>query len=67
MYIISHKEYNQVDIENRKFDKQRVKSIIIVEKIEKLVYRFRLFDDWKIHFVVSVTQLESASEDENLY
>ena len=45
VYIILHKEYNQINIENRKFDKQRVKLAEKIEKIEKFIYRLRLFEN----------------------
>jgi hypothetical protein len=39
VYLKLHKEYTQLDLTNRKFSKQRLKSVKILEKIEKLVYK----------------------------
>jgi hypothetical protein len=39
VYLKLHKEYTQFDLTNRKFSKQRLRSVKILEKIEKLVYK----------------------------
>jgi hypothetical protein len=62
VYLKLHKEYTQFDLTNRKFSKQRLKSVKIFEKIEKLVYKLNIFTIWKIHSIIFVIYLESDSE-----
>ena len=67
VFLKLHKKYTQSDLKNRKFDKQRIDSISVLIKVEKLVYKLNISNIWKIHFVVSMTHLKSASERKNLY
>lgn len=39
IYVKLHKKYTQSDLTNRKFSKQRLDSIKILQKIEKFVYK----------------------------
>jgi hypothetical protein len=57
-----HKEYNISisKILERKLSQQYAKSFRILEKIESLVYRLNISQHWRIHSVISITQLESA-------
>jgi hypothetical protein len=64
VYLKLHKEYTQLDLTNRKFNKQRLKSVKILEKIEKLVYKLNISTIWKIHSVIFVIHLESNSESD---
>ena len=67
MFLKLHKKYTQSDLKNRKFDKQRIDSISVLIKIKKLVYKLNILNIWKIHFVVSMIHLKSASEGKNFY
>ena len=67
VYIRLHKGYFQPDLKNRKFNKQKINPIEIVEKIEKLTYRFDISKTWKIHSIISMIHLKSASEKKNSY
>jgi hypothetical protein len=67
VYLKLHKEYSQSSLMNRKFAKQRLKSVRIIEKIDKLVYKLEISETWKIHSVISVIHLESASIEDDLY
>ena len=67
MFLKLHKKYTQSDLKNRKFDKQRVDSISVLIKIEKFVYKLNISNIWKIHSIVSMTHLKSASEEEDFY
>jgi hypothetical protein len=67
VYLKLHKEYNQSELINRKFAKQRLESVTIIEKIDKLVYRLDISQSWKIHSVISITHLKSASTREDSY
>ena len=42
IFIRLHKKYIQSDLKNKKFNKQRVKSIIIFEKIDRLTYKLNI-------------------------
>jgi hypothetical protein len=42
VYLKLHKEYNQSDLINRKFSKQRLKLVKILEKVEKLTYKLNI-------------------------
>ena len=50
-----------------KWSQRRIKSFKIIKKIDNLTYRFQLSAHWKIHFVVSVQQLESTSNEFDSY
>ena len=67
VFIKLHKEYKQPNLFNRKFSKQKIESATIVKKIEKLIYRLNIFQTWKIHSVIFVTQLEPASPENDPY
>jgi hypothetical protein len=67
IYVKLHKEYIQSSLINRKFSKQRLKSVKILKKIEKLVYRLEIFNSWKIHSIISAIHLKSASVEEDSY
>ena len=67
VYIKLHKNYNQSDLTNRKFSKQKIKSITILKKMENLTYKLNVFLTWKIHPIISVIQLKSAFLEKNPY
>ncbi len=61
VYLKLHKEYTQPGLTNRKFSKQRLESVKILEKVGKLVYKLDISTIWKIHSVIFVIHLESDS------
>jgi hypothetical protein len=67
IYVKFHKDYTQSDLINRKFSKQRLRSVKILKKIEKLVYRLKISSIWKIHSIVFAIHLESASTEKDSY
>ena len=67
MYLRLHHDYIIFDLFNHKLSKQRVKFFSIIEKIDNLAFRLQLFFVMKIHSVVSIAQLESATRDTNSY
>ena len=67
VFIRLHKKYTQSDLKNKKFSKQRVKSIIIFEKIDRLTYKLNISSTWKIHFVIFIIHLESVPSEKNSY
>ena len=50
-----------IDIQSKKLDQQFIKLFEIIERIERLTYYFKLSLIIKIHNVVSVIHLKSAS------
>ena len=44
IYIKLHKKYFQPDLKSRKFNKQRLKSISIVKKMNRLIYRLNILN-----------------------
>ena len=66
-YLRLHHDYIISRLINRKLSNQRVGPFKIIEKINNLAYRLELLPVMKIHFVMSVTQLELKSSNQNLY
>ena len=61
LYIKLHKKYSQSDLKNRKYSKQRLKSIKILKKINRLIYKIEhikniknLFCDINDTFEISI-------------
>ena len=67
MYLRLHHDYTILDLFNHKLTKQRVEFFFIIEKIDNLVFKLQLFFVMKIHFVVSIAQLESITSSSNFY
>ncbi len=67
VYLRLHKEYTQSELFNKKFFKQRLKFVKILEKIKKLAYKLKILTSWKIHSVISVANLESTSQKNDFY
>ncbi len=62
-FLRLHKEYNLLDIINKKLSQQRCDSFTMKRRINRLTYELDLSLRWKIHSVIFVTQLEFASQD----
>ena len=56
-----HKNYNIFSIISKKYDQQFVEFFIIIEKIDRLIYRLTIFSNWFIHSIFSVIQLKKCS------
>jgi hypothetical protein len=67
VYLKLHKEYSQPDLTNRKFAKQQLGSVKVVEKIGKLIYKLEIPQSWKIHSVISVIHLKPAPTENDSY
>ena len=61
-YLRMHHEYFISLSKNMttKWSQRRIDSFKITERIDNLAYRLQLSAHWKIHFVVSIQQFESA-------
>ena len=42
IYIKFHRKYFQFDLKNRKYNKQRLKSVNILKKINRLIYKLKI-------------------------
>ena len=67
IYIKFYRNYFQFDLKNRKYSKQRLKSVNILKKINRLIYKLKISKIWKIYFVISMTHLKSALSENDLY
>lgn len=55
-----HKDYQISAIKFKKIDSQLIDSFRILKRIGRLIYYFELFDNMRIHDVISVTHLKSV-------
>ncbi len=62
-FLRFHKKYTLFEIINKKLFQQKCDSFTVKRRVKRLAYEFELFKTWRIHSVVFVTQLESASDD----
>ena len=62
-----HHDYTISNIINKKLSQQRINFLIILNKIDNLVYRLNFSSIIIIHFVVFVTQLNFLFVNSNLY
>ena len=69
VYIRLHHEYDifAIAMFESKLSQQYAEFFKILKKIDQLFYRLDLFTHWRIHFVLSMTQLKSTFFDENFY
>lgn len=65
-YLKFHKGYKLPGEHNRKLSNQKCDPFLIKWRVDRLAYELKLSSKWKVHFVISVTQLESTTE-ENSY
>ena len=56
-----HKNYNISSTINKKYDQQFVEFFIIIEKIDRLIYRLNISNNWFIHSIFSVVSLKRCS------
>ena len=66
VYLKFNKSY-KLSKHHKKLFQQKCESFLIKRKVERLIYEFELFFIWKIHFIVSITQLKSKSNIEDSY
>ncbi len=65
-----HHEYFISDSKNmiKKISTQYVESFKVVQRIKRFAYRLAISEDWKIHSIFSIAQLESTSDSaQNFY
>lgn len=61
VFLQLHREYYLSDYSFKKLLQQYCNLFKVKRKIERLVYESKLSSHWKIHSVISVTQLKLAS------
>ena len=62
-----HQNYQLFDRFNKKTSQQRCDFFFIKRRVERLIYELNLLFVWRVHSVISVTQLKFVSSDENFY
>ena len=67
VFLRLHKRYSLSFKLNVKLFNQRIDSFIIKRRVERLTYELNLSSVWRVHSMISVTQLKSASSKSNLY
>ena len=69
IYLRFHQNYIISNLFNKKLFNQRVKSFKMLKTIDKVkqIYRLKLFSIMKIHSVIFITQLKSATSDIDFY
>ena len=62
VFIWLYREYNIlfIIIFDLKLNQQYADSFKIIKKIECLIYRLKLLQHWRIHLMLSITQLKSS-------
>lgn len=63
VYLRLGSDYKLHRVLKAKLGLQCVGPFTILEKVSNLAYKLQLSDDWRIHPIISVAQLESAKED----
>ena len=65
-YLRLNHDYQLSKRLSKKIFSQRCGSFLIKRRIDRLTYKLKLSSQWKVHLMISVTQLESAST-QNFY
>ena len=62
VFIKLHHDYDIsfIVVFENKYNQQYVKSFRILKRIDKLTYRFDLFNHWRIHLILFIAQLKSC-------
>ena len=67
VFLKLHQGYTLPGVKNRKFANQRAGPFKILERIGNLAYKLDIPPHWKIHPVISITQLEPAPKGDDPY
>lgn len=59
-YLRLHRGYTVLGLKSRKINQQMVGPFKVLRRVGRLAYELDLPDDWKIHRVISIAQLEPA-------
>ena len=66
-YLRLHKRYNLSNDYSKKLFAQKCDSFTVKKRVEKLAYELKLSSTWRVHSVISVTQLKSVTFSSDLY
>ena len=65
-YLRLHKDYT-IQEQHKKLDNQKCESLLMKRRVDRFAYELNISFKWKIHSVISVTQLKSALFVQNSY
>ena len=66
-FLRLHREYHLSDHLSRKLIQQYCEPFWIQRRVSRLAYKMKLSAHWRIHPVIFIAQLESASKEANSY
>ena len=66
IFLRLHRDY-EINEQHKKLDNQRCEPFLIKKRVDRLTYELNILLRWKIHFVISMAQLESTSSVQNSY
>ena len=66
-FLKLHHEYFLFEKHNRKFFNQKIDSFFIKRRVKRFAYEFKLFSRWRIHSIISMTQLKSKLKNVDFY
>ena len=67
IYLRLHKKYSLSNNHSKKLSTQRCDSFIIKKRVERLAYELELSSTWRVHSVISMTQLKSVLKSSDSY
>ena len=69
VHIRLHHDYDIsfIVILNKKLNQQYVDLFKILKKMKRLIYRLKLFTHWRIHSILSITQLKSITSFSKIF
>ena len=67
VFLKLHRRYKLSEQFNTKLFNQRTESFLIKRRVGRLAYELDLLSQWKIHSIISIAHLESASVSMNSY
>ena len=66
IYFRFNKSY-KLSNHHKKLSQQRCEFFLVKRKVERLAYELNLFSNWRIHSIISITQLKSTSNIQDSY
>ena len=66
-YLRLHKRYSLSNNHSKKLSTQKCDPFIIKRRVERLAYELKLSSTWRVHSVISMTQLESVIKSSDPY
>ena len=67
IFLKLHHEYFLFEKHNRKLFNQRINSFLVKRRVRRFAYELKLFSRWRVHLIISITQLKSESKDVDFY